>query len=276
MTAGETHLILTTAAEAAAHNAGSITHNGQVALWVAFAGLFIPMMYMALSSFAAPKGKKYFHIVSFLINAIASVAYLAMANGYGCVWVYGANGYRAFWYARYIDWSLTTPLQLLDLAGLANASSDNTIWLLATDFLMIVSGLIGGLIGGGDKACWGFFVLSMLAYLPIVYILDRGLPHESCAPAARKVYSQVSMITVIFWTAYPAVWIAAEGTGVIDEDAEVILYTVLDIIAKSIFGLIIVSARDGIDAASGPAGSQLLKETEMTPANTPSTDSASV
>lgn len=266
------HPILTQQPEGAA----GITHDGKVALWVAFAGLFIPMMYMYLSCVAAPKGKKYFHIISMLINAIASLAYLAMANGYGCVYVYGRHGYRAFWYARYIDWSLTTPLQLLDLAGLANASTDNTIWLLATDFLMIISGLIGGLIGGADHACWGFFTLSMLAYLPIVYILDRGLPHESCEPAARSVYSQVSMITIIFWTAYPAVWIAAEGTGAIDEDAEVILYTILDIIAKSIFGLLIVTAREGIDAASAPEGSQLLKETEMTPANTPSTDSASV
>merc|ERR1719284_229335 len=122
-------------------------HEGDVCLWVAFVGLFIPALYMGFTSFQQPDGKRYFHIVSFLINAIASIAYLAMANGFGSVYVFGSNGtYRQFWYARYIDWSLTTPLQLLDLCGLAGASADTTLFLMATDFLMIVSGAVGALL----------------------------------------------------------------------------------------------------------------------------------
>merc|ERR1719486_423695 len=208
------------------------------------------MMYMYLSCVAAPKGKKYFHIISMLINAIASLAYLAMANGYGCVYVYGRHGYRQFWYARYIDWSLTTPLQLLDLAGLGGASMDTTLWLLATDFLMIIAGLIGGLIGSQDNACWGFFVFGMMAYIPIIYSLMFGLPVEGTDPAAVAVYKKAAGLTSFFWTMYPVVWILAEGTSTITSDQETILYTVLDIIAKSVFGIIIVCARDGISAAT--------------------------
>jgi bacteriorhodopsin len=239
-------------------------HQSDICLWVAFVGLFIPALYMGFSSFQQPDGKRYFHIISFLINAIASIAYLAMANGFGSVYVFGSNGtYRQFWYARYIDWSLTTPLQLLDLAGLGGASMDTTLWLLATDFLMIISGLIGGLIGSQDNACWGFFVFGMMAYIPIIYSLMFGLPVEGTDPAAVAVYKKAAGLTSFFWTMYPVVWILAEGTSTITSDQETILYTFLDIIAKSVFGIIIVCARDGISAAtSTPAatskGDQLM------------------
>jgi bacteriorhodopsin len=247
--AEDNHWIKLTAAEAG-DDVMQVERAGKICLWIAFAGLFIPALYMGMSSMSQPDGKRYFHTVSFLINAIASIAYLAMANGYGCVFVYGKdNVYRQFFYARYIDWSLTTPLQLLDLAGLAGASNDTTLWLLATDFLMIVSGLIGGLIGGSDKACWGFWIFGMMAYIPIVYLLAVALPGSNCSAAASSIYKKTATLTVVFWTAYPVVWILAEGTSVISSDVECILYTILDIIAKSVFGILIVSARDGLDAA---------------------------
>jgi bacteriorhodopsin len=242
----------------------TISNQGDVCLWVAFVGMFVPALYMGFASFTQPDGKRYFHIVSFLINAIASIAYLVMANGYGNVYVRGTGGaYRQFFYARYIDWSLTTPLQLLDLAGLGGASFDTTLWLLATDFLMIIAGLIGGLIGSGDQACWGFFVFGMMAYVPIVYSLMFGLPVEGTDAAAVAVYKKAAYLTCFFWTMYPVVWILAEGTSTITSDQECILYTILDIIAKSVFGIIICCARDGIAAAtSTPAatskGDQLM------------------
>lgn len=242
----------------------TIDHEGRVCLWVAFGGLLIPCLYMGFATFQLPDGKRYFHTLSFLINAIASTAYLVMATGYGNVYVAGTGPdfvYRQFFFARYIDWSLTTPLMLLDLAGLAGASFDTTMWLLSTDFLMIVAGLIGGLIGSQDIACWGFWCFGMLAFMPIVYFLAFRMQPEH--PATAALYSKVSNLTIFFWTAYPVVWILAEGTGTISSNTECILYTILDIICKSVFGLLIVSARDGIEAAcesseSGKSGTTPL------------------
>ena len=122
--------------------AATITAVGTHCLWAAFAGLFLPTLYFAIQTFQQPDGKRYFHILSTMITAIASIAYLTMASGSG--FIIRADG-RQFFYARYIDWALTTPLQLLDVAGLAGASNDTIVWLMCTDFLMIVSGLIGAL-----------------------------------------------------------------------------------------------------------------------------------
>jgi len=227
--------------------AEQIGHAGQVALWFAFCGLFIPCMYMAMSALHQPDGKRYFHTLCFLINAIASVAYLVMATGYGNCFVYGSDGkFRQFFFARYIDWALTTPLMLLDLAGLAGASSDTVIWLLSTDFLMIICGLIGGLIGSNSHVAWGFWAFGMAAFVPIVYFLHTM--GATCPESTKGIYKSASLLTIIFWSIYPIVWILAEGTGILSSDAEVICYTILDIVAKSVFGILIISARDSLAA----------------------------
>merc|ERR1719488_194780 len=67
-----------------------------------------------------------------------------MATGHG-VYIREFDG-REFFYARYVDWAFTTPLQLLDICGFAGASDDQTMWLLGVDFLMIIAGLIGAFL----------------------------------------------------------------------------------------------------------------------------------
>ena len=96
--------------------AKNITSTGSTCLWVAFVGLFIPC--------SEENGKRSYHTPSFTMNVIFSTAYLAMTAGYGVVYVYD---YRAFFYARYIDWMLTAPLLLLELAGLGGASCDHCL-----------------------------------------------------------------------------------------------------------------------------------------------------
>jgi bacteriorhodopsin len=57
-------------------------------------------------------------------------------------------------------------------------------------------------------------------------------------------FNRVSVLTAITWSCYPIVWLAGEGHGNISVDTECICYVVLDVLAKSLFGIIIVSARD--------------------------------
>merc|ERR1711907_58726 len=196
---------------------------------------------------------------------IASVAYLVMATGNGSLYVLGHDAkYRQFLFARYIDWVFTTPLQLLDLAGLAGASNDVTLWLLCTDALMIASGLIGALLTDNNLK-WAFWGYGMLFFMPIVYFLVYDLPAsaEATGGAAASIVKKVAMLTVITWSAYPIVWIVGEGASLISADAEAIAYCALDVTAKSVFGWFIINAREGIDqalAASDSMGQQLLDE----------------
>ena len=70
---------------AAAPVAQTITTTGTDCLWIAFAGLFLPTLYFAYATFQQPDGKRYFHIITTMICAIASIAYFTMASGSGFI-----------------------------------------------------------------------------------------------------------------------------------------------------------------------------------------------
>ena len=100
---------------------------GKDALWLGFIGMFVPTIFFAIATMKEPAGKKYFHVVTTMITAIASLAYLTMAAGYGSII---RDDGRQFFYARYIDWAMfphepkppkekyKRPMTLDDLKGL--------------------------------------------------------------------------------------------------------------------------------------------------------------
>ena len=51
------------------------------------------------------------------------------------------DGGRLILWARYVDWSLTTPLLLLDLATLVELPFFKIIRLVSVDLLMIITGV---------------------------------------------------------------------------------------------------------------------------------------
>merc|ERR1711998_47601 len=180
-------------------------------------------------------------IVAGFICGIASIAYLAMSLGHGYI-VRCCDG-RSFYYARYVDWALTTPLQIWGLSRFAGAANLDRLFLTVIDFLMIIAGLIGALICDSEK--WAFWGFGMLCFLPILWFLcswDKKLDSSATDADKRRAsyYRQIMNITVITWIVYPIIWIVSEGTGKISVYGETIAYTILDIISKSVFGWIIV------------------------------------
>merc|ERR1711976_619020 len=76
---------------------------------------------------------------------------------------------RQFYFARYIDWGLTTPLMLHSLVHFAGASDDTSIYMFFMDVLMIVAGLIASVVDGGFK--WFFFAFAILTFLPVIHYI---------------------------------------------------------------------------------------------------------
>jgi len=232
---------------------GSMSNH--VVLWIAFALLFLPSLWFFWNGFAdqiidpanglpvevnpetAPSLAKYrlHRVIAGVICFIASLAYLAMATGHGYT-VRCCDG-RQFYYARYVDWAITTPLLLWEIINYTNAPINQRFFMYATDFVMIISGLIGSLVCGGEK--WIFFGFSMLCFIPILWFLCTL--RDSADEKDKRAFESLMNITVITWFFYPIVWILAEGTGTLCANAEAICYTVLDILAKSAFGFILTN-----------------------------------
>jgi len=228
-----------------------LTETGKKIVWGGFIGVALPAAYFAYVTNGIPDGAKKYHIYTTFICAIATLAYLTMATGHG---VYTRPfDQREFFYARYIDWALTTPLMLLDLLGFAGADSDTTYFLVGCDVIMIVSGLMASFMEGQEK--YYFWAFGMMVFMPIIYYLSQLKSSKTCTdrPAIGDMYNKIANLTILTWCCYPIVWLMAEGQGKISADTEALCYTVLDVLAKSVFGFIIIRARVHEEVGSTPA-----------------------
>jgi bacteriorhodopsin len=112
--------------------------------------------------------------------------------------------YREVYWARYVDWSLTTPLLLLDLALLAGLNGASILVAVVADLIMILTGLFAA-YGDSESQKWGWYTIACLAYLTIVYQLALN----GRAAAANKdsktkaFFAAIAGYTLILWTVYP-------------------------------------------------------------------------
>jgi bacteriorhodopsin len=112
--------------------------------------------------------------------------------------------YREVYYARYIDWSLTTPLLLLDLCLLAGLGGANILVAVVADLIMILTGLFAA-FGTGDGQKWGWYAFGCIAYLVVVYQLafnGRGAVAGKDSKT-KAFYGAIAGFTLILWTIYP-------------------------------------------------------------------------
>ncbi len=147
---------------------------------------------------------------------------------------------------RYVDWLLTVPLLLVELILVMRLSRSETIskgfrlGLLAA--IMIALGYPGE-VSNDAGTRWLWWVLAMIPFVWIVYELFVGLK-ASIASQPAEVQGLVNgarWLTVLSWSFYPIVFIfpmigLVGGTAV---TAVQVGYTIADIIAKAVFGILI-------------------------------------
>lgn len=117
---------------------------------------------------------------------------------------------------------------------------------------MIAGGLAGSLFFPANQtAKWLLFSIGCVWFVPIISaMLFEWAALAEAQPAVYGTYCLVAYMTVLLWCAYPVMWGLCEGTGVLSDSMEVILYTVLDVLAKVVLGFVLLGSRDAIDAAT--------------------------
>lgn len=172
-------------------------------------------------------------------------------NSYARIVTYETNQdikiiiYRQIFWARYVDWSVTTPLLLLDLAFLAGLNGADITVALVADVVMVLTGLFAA-FGHNDIQKWGYYTMGCVAFIIIVWILAGGRKTAKAKDAKTATfYGAIGLFTVVLWTLYPIVWALGDGSRVLSVDSEIIAYAVLDVLAKPVFGfwLLITHAR---------------------------------
>jgi bacteriorhodopsin len=161
---------------------------------------------------------------------------------------------------RYVDWLLTVPLLLLELiAVLALARKVQTSLLyrlIPASALMIILGYPGEL--SGDNGVRGLFgLLSSIPFAYILYVLFVELTKslERQPQSVRRTISQLRLLLLLTWGVYPIAYLLPM-LGIEGADAWVgkqIGYSIADILAKALYGLIIYKIARMKSFADDPA-----------------------
>jgi bacteriorhodopsin len=216
-----------------------------------------------------------------LVPLFAAIAYFAMARHQGGITL--SSG-RTFLFARYLDWSVTTPCLLLGLAMTAlhgaHRRAGLVAGLLASDVVMIVTGLFFGASQDPFNK-WVWYITSCVAFLAVYYVLFGPLREEANArdEVRASSYNRNAVILSALWFLYPIfVILGPDGIEWWSATLTTAAITILDIVAKVGFGLLTAAsskqATDG-DLARGTVTSPSLTG-HTVPSGSPAPASMSV
>lgn len=231
-------------------------------LWLGTIGMAIGSLIIALMGTTLRKEDRHHASLAVIITAIAATAYYAMANGFGNISIGGVTIQSA----RYIDWVITTPLLLLSLTliGLP-AKTKGRGWtlmsLVVADVYMIVTGFLATLAGPDQK--WMWYTLSSLALVVIAYFLYGSImgSAKKAGKEVSKLYYILAMYLSVLWLAYPVLWLlGTTGRGKIDFLTENAIYSILDLSAKVVFGILVVYGIAKISRSAKPKDGETTLE----------------
>lgn len=213
-------------------------------LWVGCAGMALGAVALFVRGGRRTQDEEAQTVVHVLVPLVAALSYLAMATGQGTVTL--ASG-RELHLARYLDWSVTTPLLLLGLAMTALHGAHRrrplVAALLAADVLMVLTGLFyGASDAAGPK--WTWYLVSCGAFVAVYATLLGPLRREAAARDAvrRAVYRRELTLLALLWLVYPVVDLLGEnGLRVVGTVVTTAAFTVVDLAAKVVYGAVCVA-----------------------------------
>lgn len=171
---------------------------------------------------------------------------------------------------RYVDWMLTVPLLLAELVIVLKLTKGKTRSLLVrltiAALAMIIAGYPGEMAASDStsKIVWG--ILGTLPFLYILYVLFVELSNSlgRQAPGVTRLLSALRWILLVTWTVYPIAYIlpAVISDPVVAELARQVGYSAADVLAKPLFGLLVLaialakSRDEGYTEAGGTESAQ--------------------
>ncbi|MCJ1452242.1 ion channel activity [Mycoblastus sanguinarius] len=236
----------------------AITNHGSDWYFAVCAVMFVSTIAFAGLSFTKPRPHRIFHYITASITMVAAIAYFTMGADLGETGIKPefmrsnpkvAGNLREIFYVRYIDWVITTPLLLMDLLLTAGLPWPTILYTVLIDEIMIITGLIGALVTSSYK--WGYFTFGCVAFLWVAWTVTWTARKHAAAigPDVSRTYLICGVWTIFLWFLYPIAWGLSEGGNVIAPDSEAVFYGILDLMAKPVFGALLLWGHRGIDPA---------------------------
>jgi len=216
-------------------------------LWLGFAGMTAgaaAILYLAKRRTQAEEADGIIHGI---VPIIAACSYFAMATGQGSIVLPAgpdaADVARQFYFARYIDWTFTTPLLLVGLARTAMHSGMRRpaiVWgLIGSDLIMIVTALAFGL-STVAWIKWTWFAISCGAFLAVFYGIFVQLREENATERAdiQSAFRRNAVFLTVVWCIYPVVLLVGQdGLGLLSPTMALAIVALSDLTAKVVYGV---------------------------------------
>ena len=147
---------------------------------------------------------------------------------------------------RYVDWLLTVPRLLIELIlvmGLSKAATTSkAVRLGSLAAIMVILGYPGE-ISDASGTRWLWWSLSMIPFLWIVFELFSGLKASvaSQPESARGLVNSARWLVILSWAFYPIVFVfpMLGLSGGAATTAVEVGYSIADVVAKAVFGILI-------------------------------------
>lgn len=210
--------------------------------WIYVAAMAVGAIYF-ISLSRHPHGvPKYEYLVATFIPIWSGLAYMSMTLPQGELGLEQGKTEIAgqiVYYARYLDWIVTTPLLLLALAWTAmhyHPKKNITLIasLMATQVIVIASGLIADLSAvSWVRYLW--FICGVVAFLIVLWMIWGPLRARAGRYKSELAhfYDRLTTYFTVLWVSYPIVWLlGTPGFAVINQTWETFLFCLIPFFSK--------------------------------------------
>merc|ERR1719195_1527446 len=143
---------------------------------------------------------------------------------------------------RYVDWSITVPLQMIEFNLILKAAGKDTssamFWkLLGGTVMMLLFGYLGeikavpAVEGFALGLCGWFFILFE------IFAGEAGGSVKDCSAAVASSYNNMRIIVTLGWSIYPLGYFFGYMLGAVDEVYLNVIYNIADFVNKIAFVL---------------------------------------
>jgi len=170
-----------------------------------------------------------------LVTLVAGVHYMYMRE-------YWVQVHKSPIVYRYIDWSITVPLQMIEFNLILKAAGKATT---AAGFWKLLLGTVVMLAFGymGETAvlpAWPAFAVGMFGWFFILFEIFKGEAGGlagDCSAAVATSFNNMRMIVTVGWAIYPAGYLFGYLLGAVDDVYLNVIYNVADFVNKIAFVL---------------------------------------
>jgi len=170
-----------------------------------------------------------------LVTLVAGVHYMYMRE-------YWVQVHASPIVYRYVDWSITVPLQMIEFNLILKAAGKpvgaGMFWRL---FLGTVAMLAFGYMGETQIVpAWPGFACGLAGWAFILFEIffgEAGGNVGACSEAVATSFNNMRMIVTVGWAIYPAGYLFGYLLGAVDETVLNVIYNIADFVNKIAFVL---------------------------------------